>query len=51
MGRGGKERNGTFRIVVGKNSITQLAHGHSLTARGWDKEGEHGELAWQERRG
>lgn len=51
MGRGGKERNGTFRIVVGKNSITQLAHGHGLTARGWDKEGEHGELAWQERRG
>lgn len=26
--RGGKERNWAFRTVVGKNSITELAHGH-----------------------
>lgn len=40
----GERRDWSFRSVVGKNSITQLAQGHGPAARGWDKEGKHGEL-------
>lgn len=40
----GRREIGFLGLWLGKSSITQLAQGHGLSARGWDKEGKHGEL-------